>query len=74
MARKTNPVIEARKRSGLTQQDIADKLGCTAVTVGNIERNLGKMTLQQLGDWFSFMGTDGKAIIREYVDSFFPMV
>ena len=66
-----NPIIEARKRSGLTQQDIADRLGCTAATVSNIERAVGGMTLRQLGDWYGFMGTDGKAIIRDYVDSFF---
>jgi len=69
--KERNPIAEARKASLMTQEDLARRLGCTAANVSIVERDFGRMTLEQLSGWYGYMSDAGKQIIREYVDNFF---
>ena len=68
--RKSSALADARKSSLLTQDQLAERLGCSIMTISNWERNPSGMKLSNLAQWYHAMKPQGKAIIEQYVDDF----
>ena len=77
MERDMDVLRKARKSSLMSQSEFADrmqaKLGRTASvpTIVEWEKHPDQVTIMTLHDYYSLCGTDAKAWIREFVDSFF---
>lgn len=53
-----------RLRSGLTQEELAERLGVSQATVSAIERGDQRVTVLQLIDWAEALGFDPRNTVR----------
>ena len=51
-------LVGARKKKGLTQKLLADKVGLSQSRVSYLEKNPGEMTLDQLFNIYAVLGLD----------------
>lgn len=63
----------ARKASLISQEEMASKLACSSTTMVEYEKNPKKLTLERLGKFYECLGTDGRAMVKEFVlETFLP--
>ena len=62
-------IREARESMGLTQQDVADKLGISRQQYANIEVNPGNMTVERARRICSILGTEYERILFSTIAS-----
>ena len=65
------PLAAARKSSLLTQEDMAEKLGCSVPKLINMEKNPDSVPIGTYGKYYHHVGADGKAILERYVNGLF---
>ena len=57
-------MASARKASGLTQEQMAQLLGVTKVTVSHWENAKGFITLEKMQRWYAALPEEGRAVMR----------
>ena len=68
MARATHTELRsARELSGMTQEDMANRLNMTVQSVIRFERNPSKMTLAQFATWYQGCNSSGQMLLDKYV-------
>lgn len=60
-----NRIKELRKKCGLTQEELADKIGTTTQTVGRWENRTVSISIQRLNEIASALGVSSGDILEE---------
>lgn len=68
MVKNLNALSEARFISGLTQSQLAEKMGVTTPTVSNWEKDPGNMKFDTFFEWYQAMTPRGQAVLDKYLD------
>ena len=69
--RRDTVLSKARRVSLLSQRDMGERFGVSAMSIGNWEREPMKMRLQDVVHWYCQCTDAGKAIMRPWIASFF---
>jgi transcriptional regulator with XRE-family HTH domain len=64
-ARSCKMLVEARKKSGLTQQEVADRLGRPQTYVSKCERGTRRMDVIEFLEMAQVLGFDPSGFIRK---------
>lgn len=57
-------IKQLRKEQGLTQGELADKVGITQSAINKFERGFAEPSLQTLGRIAKVLGTDAKSLLK----------
>ena len=68
---RLGPLAAARKSSLMSQEKMAEKLGCSVPKLLKMEKNPKDVSLENIGVIYQSVGADGKAIIEQYINEFF---
>ncbi len=66
--------MNARKASGLTQRELANKIGLTRQAVAKYEKPGCVMSNKRMHDWYEAMNDEGKKILDTMAPNFFTFV
>lgn len=69
--KKYGPLAAARRSSLMSQEKMAEKVGCSVPTLIKMEKRPEDVSLANMGLIYQSVGADGKAIIEKYVNDFF---
>lgn len=69
--KKYGYLAAARKSSLMRQGELARKIGCGVSHIVDLEKEPGKITLEELGKVYQVVGTDGKVVLEKLVSDFF---
>lgn len=70
-AEKFGALAAARKSAVLTQEEMAEKLGCSRPSIVKWEKDPTTIRIKDLQSIYENVGADGKAIIADYVNGLF---